>query len=529
MKNSFSDAWRNGLFFQRVGISFFVLSIVFSFLRTTPEYIDLPGFKGSNPFNDFVFVAFLMAIIVFFQSGFLKTDCKKIMIVWLAFVLWNVVCLFAGFWRLPVEIKLIGIPSLEKILNVFSWDEAEGLGDFLAGSWIFLRALKQVLFDSFFMGVVVGVVLFWDNFKRGFYLYKRAFLCLSVVLIAYGLVEMLSTFFHVNMARSFVIFVNSHIFDVASNHGWWPPLLWPNQLRSLTEEPSHLGVTMCFCVPVIWGAALEANNKTKVFFYVLLMFLACCLVWLTQSRTATIGLLIEVFILCFLGLFLCFKSRESCFLIVCQIVSVVISFWVSVAIISGCGSNSCGANANSYIGKNITSVLESNTRSNSARLENLLAFCEVAKKHPIFGVGKLLTAAYVNETDVIKNSDNYEIRKLWLKGYDRDLFWVPGHSGIVHSLNYIGVCAASCGFVGLFVFLFIPLYVIFMIFKKFISRKKIILDEQIILATLVANLILLNAATYGLVILGYTCGLASVLLCSSTRDREDATDCPSAG
>lgn len=43
--------------------------------------------------------------------------------------------------------------------------------------------------------------------------------------------------------------INPYLYDVSVVHGWWPPLIWENQLRSLCTEPSHFGIIVSLIIP----------------------------------------------------------------------------------------------------------------------------------------------------------------------------------------------------------------------------------------------------------------------------------------
>lgn len=52
-------------------------------------------------------------------------------------------------------------------------------------------------------------------------------------------------------ARDILSIINPMIHPIASEHGWWPPILWNGQLRSMFSEPSRMGNYLAFAMPFL--------------------------------------------------------------------------------------------------------------------------------------------------------------------------------------------------------------------------------------------------------------------------------------
>lgn len=77
----------------------------------------------------------------------------------------------------------------------------------------------------------------------------------------------------------------------------WPPLLWPNQLRSIFSEPSRIGNYAAIAIPVLWGGIIQAASVRSKVGFAFLTFFFTFIIFLTQSRMAY-AILLGLLFLC---------------------------------------------------------------------------------------------------------------------------------------------------------------------------------------------------------------------------------------
>lgn len=90
-------------------------------------------------------------------------------------------------------------------------------------------------------------------------------------------------------------FINVHLYDPVVNNGWWPPLLWNGQLRSVCLEPSYFGIITTFLLPFL---AIDIHKKFKLWKF-LIFFMLVFMIFMTKARTATVVFLGESLIFYF--------------------------------------------------------------------------------------------------------------------------------------------------------------------------------------------------------------------------------------
>ena len=159
--------------------------------------------------------------------------------------------------------------------------------------------------------------------------------------------------------------------------------------------------------------------------------------------------------------------------------------------------------ASDYVKDNITSVT-GNTRSNNARFANVRATFLTGIQHPIFGVGRELSTAYVTANFTKEDLKNPEVRG-WSNFVKRDgAFKSP-----IPVLNELSIEIAQYGIPGLFMYL-LP---VFYILKRLLKLTKKELSAEIACAT-IAYLGLLAAMFSNIVFFTYyiLTGLMIVLL-----------------
>ena len=137
--------------------------------------------------------------------------------------------------------------------------------------WLFLRFSKNILLLNNIVFLLCFYIwnLYKDDFTSAFNDVRRAVICLVILMGAYSFIELLWLKFNLPFARAFLETVNPFLYDVVTLNGWWPPLLWETQLRSISREPSFFGIISVMCLPFVWSYLFKKEIKKIVLFGVL--------------------------------------------------------------------------------------------------------------------------------------------------------------------------------------------------------------------------------------------------------------------
>jgi len=233
-------------------IVLFLLIITLPLNAIPKDYVLIPQLGDSLP-NYFLMVGMALLFYEWYLYRFL-IDIKAILFI-LVYVFWQLICLAYGliFYEYNELLTLNQIPTLQKILLFlsnygFHIDEMLGIK-----WWLFLRNLKLILIfnnDLFFVLYYV-FHLYKDNLKEGFKNVRHACVTLAIVMGTYSIVELLWIKLSLTSAGDLLKLINPYLYDVVQVHGWWPPLLWHGQLRSITREPSFFGRVSGFLLPFL--------------------------------------------------------------------------------------------------------------------------------------------------------------------------------------------------------------------------------------------------------------------------------------
>ena len=260
---------------------------------------------------------------------------------------------------------------------------------------------------------------------------------------------------------------------MAEAHGWWPPLLWKGQLRSLFPEPSFFGLVSVLVVPFLFYSIIKFK---KNFFFSCIYSLCLLMLFLTKARTSLVLFILQS-LLFYIFIFL--KSQYGRKALTVFLISIF-SFLISVYLIAGFkgSSNYEKTTDNSsmtkeileYVDNNIAAVV-GNKRSNNARFANIRATFLVGVKHPLFGVGRGMSDAYVSDNFTEEDMQDNEVRHNWIY-YMRE-------KGVLKSsipiLNQFTIEIAQFGVPGLLMYIFPVVFIL----KKMYQKLKYNLDLEI--------------------------------------------------
>lgn len=467
--------------FQRLALFFLILFLP---LNSIPKRFAIPGIGGDLS-NYFFILGMGLLIYEYFKFGF--TINRKVKFFFCTYIIWQLLCLIHGlyFYEYNELLTLNQIPRLEVILNKLA---SYGLviQELTAiKSWLFLRFSKNILLLNNIVFLVCFYIwhLYKDDFDSAFSDVRRAVICLVLLMGSYSFIELLWLKFNLPFARAFLETVNQLLYDVVIVHGWWPPLLWNGQLRSISREPSFFGIISVMCLPFVWSYMFRKEIK-KIALLGALYF--TFMIAATNARTAIVLTIGELALLIGINVFV----RQAEFLKKTLLVMVItiLAFGFNLIDLKGMlNSSDVGKvkSASNYVKHNITSVTDTKSRSNNARLANLVANINTIIEYPIMGIGTGLKDAYIDRNLPEFAYNNYEVRN-WSR-YMRNEGVLK--SGGYPDLNKYADVAVQNGLIGLLLYLSVVGHLVINLIKKY----KFILNDYRAVMLVIAMLGLLAA------------------------------------
>lgn len=295
----------------------------------------------------------------------------------------------------------------------------------------------------------------------------------AIALTLYSFVEIPWLLTGNQQCENILKFINPLLYDPTSNN-WWPPLLWPGQLRSFTYEPSFFGIISMFILPLLWYRVFILKGKK----FLLLLIMFTWMIFLTKSRTAQVIFIGEILLLVLLSIYGKYKSWIRC--ISGILISTIIAFiiFLSVPFLldflstgeKNLENQTIGQAATQYFEEDVSSIGIQKTRSNMARWGNMVATFTVGIKHPLFGVGAGLQHMYIADNIPSFINNDGEIN-FWLSRLKSNGFLNNGFP----NLNSYTVVFACFGIIGLLLYIFPILYFTYIGFHR---RKYIFNDAD---------------------------------------------------
>lgn len=336
--------------------------------------------------------------------------------------------------------------------------------------WIIIKPIKKLIFNTLYMFGGAYMVYCWYKNDWGNAL---KICCLSIVIcflfiFSYSIIEL---FYLGGSASAEVMLmkINPYIHVIKENSTWWPPLLWPNQLRSVFAEPSYFGIFAAFALPFLWYKLV--CSKKYIYFFMITTF--SFLLFLTKARTAFMLHLGELFLLIvFTLLYLRNKEymKRIAVIFICSIMAFITSnLFIANVIDKHEQKISTMQAVTKYVDSNAASLANPDSRSNRARYSLVEADLKIGLEHPLLGVGMGLRNAYMPNYFSNRALENNEI-KIWME-FQKKL-------GILNfgfpMLGEYTSRFAETGILGLICFLVPPFYLLYNIFKKlrFLSMKE---------------------------------------------------------
>lgn len=240
----------------------------------------------------------LIGLCIFFISKHKtrKYSIPKIcMVFFCGFFLWQIISLIHGLFIFPdwQEITTNQFRKLDFLINYLS-NKGITLNAVIIGRlwWSIKLILSRILEYCVTYGVVLWIIsLFCRNREASSRAFQYGILGGAVICSMYSIIEFLYLFGSYD-AMAVLAHINPFIYDVGIAHGWWPPLLGGNRVRSLFAEPAYMALYLTVTIPFLFVQIRTA--KTKKWFWKIVFAMQFLMIWGTNSKTALGILLAEV-------------------------------------------------------------------------------------------------------------------------------------------------------------------------------------------------------------------------------------------
>lgn len=434
-----------------------IFSLPFTFL---PERYSFPFFGRSLP-HIFLFFSLVFYIIYAIRHKKNHINHKGYFTIFFA---WSFFCLVMGFISFPfydhsIEEYLRNSKVMIIIYNFFpEFRESNSLlyvKLFLSYFW---HMIKDFFFPFIGLYVIISGLYHEIGYKNLTKTFYRSVYGLAILMSVYSFFEIIWLWTGNDICAWILATINVQIYDPVSYNGWWPPLLWPGQLRSFCLEPSYFGIIANFLIPII---AVDIYKKPTIGKFILVLFMIC-MIFSTKSRTAILVYLGEISIISIFSVIFRYRDWKKIVLTIGMVTVGAFSiFFVGTSFSSS--NQTSETIVMKYLDENIASVTEKDTRSNTARFGNSVALFRMGMNHPVTGVGMSLHSPYMKQYIPEFAKNDPEIKN-WINDMNNKTFM---ESGIPVMNEYAAVLAWE-GILGLFLFIIPPIVVI----TKLISGEK---------------------------------------------------------
>lgn len=272
-------------------------------------------------------------------------------------------------------------------------------------NWMISNTLKTCLttvtrfYSSYF--IVFSIFLFYR--ETSFNIIDDIWLGITVILPVLAIYEIFEVAYLVGASWGTTVLrtINPLLYEMENSHGWWPPLLWPGQMRSIFAEPSFFSYWGVLCVPFFLR---NIHNQNHFWINIIELAFISFTVLGSNSRTGT-ALLLGVVCVYFIVSLIAKQKRiiKTALIVFC---TIAIALTTSVGIL--------GTTIDSYFGNTLGTLTSMTARSNSQRFAMMKAQMDIFSEHPILGVGENLLSAYLADYFIERDMDSGEI-SLWIK------------------------------------------------------------------------------------------------------------------
>lgn len=341
--------------------------------------------------------------------------------------------------------------------------------------WMFARPIKTFLVE--YLLTFVFSISIYECYKKNIcqtiYRFNQAVVLSVLIVLLYSFLDL----FYLGgnkFAEYLLRILNPIIHSVCDSGTWWPPLLWNNQLRSVFAEPSYFGIYMAFALPWIWKKIFEYGSRNfYAYFYWGMNFFSIYFLYLSRARTSNILLFGEIVLVSFFVMnYLSNKKNRLLGVILCSIVAII----CSVSSINYFAKKSTNIKKNitvtDYLDDTVTSLANTDKRSNRSRYSIMIADFRIGLDHPILGVGIGLRNAYIPEYLPDKEHLSNET-KMWIKNQKKKGIMKSGFPKLGEYTSRF----AETGLIGVVLFLIPPIYLLWELFNSVRRKSKVEADS----------------------------------------------------
>ena len=272
-------------------------------------------------------------------------------------------------------------------------------------NWVISNTLKTCLttvtrfYSSYF--IVFSIFLFYR--ETSFNIIDDIWLGITAILPVLAIYEVFEVAYLVGTSWGETVLgtINPLLYEVENSHGWWPPLLWPGQIRSVFAEPSYFSYWGVLCVPF---SLRNIHNKKHFWISIIELAFISFTVLGSNSRTGTallFGVICGYFIVALIA-----KQKSVIKTALIVFCTIAIALIISVGIL--------GTNIDSYFGNTLGTLTSMTARSNSQRFAMMKAQMDIFSEHPILGVGENLLSPYLADYFIEHDMNSGEIA-LWIE------------------------------------------------------------------------------------------------------------------
>jgi len=406
---------------------FFILCICLPFL-SIPKILQI-NFIGGQTGTGLIIYPIIISYIytLHFQykthNIFLDFDkLKKYLIVYIIILM---ISLVIGLVNYPYYDAIIQEPGvrLTKILQLLHQHGVNLDNQYIIEICIIGRSMKDIILDIVYTFFFSYMIYCWfkDDSRTAIRILQKSFYIIIPIIVVYSFVEIFYLLGY-DWAKQCLIIINPYLHAIQDAFNWWPPLLWPNRVRSIFPEPSWLGMYSAFVMPFLWS---EILNGHKIKITVSFAFLLTTLAYLTNSKTAILLLLGEFFLLLF---YIMLKKRQQLlkkcvYIILIFIVSFFCSTVISMNYNTKPFTNYINVENNKndvmindvkmYAKNNVINSLNENTGSNRARFAIIKSDLRIGVDHLLLGVGFELKRAYNSDYFISEELQDNEIKNCY--------------------------------------------------------------------------------------------------------------------
>ena len=473
-------------------IFFFI--VFFSIFNQIPYAINLPVNIFGWAFDKLSTYPILIGLIYTLYCQYKYKDVivnfkyfKKYILIYFLF---TILSLLIGLYKYPYFDLILNstepqIGKLEVILQLLYSHNIEINKTVLVQNYLFFRTIKGIVFEIIFSFGCAYMMYCWyyEDWKEAFKIFLKATIASFIVVAFIGCIDAFYLSGSVE-AKNILELITPYMHYINRDYGWWPPLLWKNQLRSVFAEPSYFGIWMSMAFPFLYYKIIKSNTlKINVIYYVLL-FIVLFLFYLTQARTGLALLIIELVLLGIYSLYLKkydINILKKFFIIIsCVLLAFIFSsnfiyynnLSISATVSTKSAITSTDTNVlrpntivmNNYLESNLMSILNLTSRSNTPRLALIFANIKIGLENPLFGVGKHLVSGYMPERLPYFSKDNAEV-KSWIDSINEKGIIKQGFP----SFCQFAYIFAESGIIGFIIYFFPIMLLIKKILKEYLK------------------------------------------------------------